>query len=229
MTAEKCVHIATTEAELTAIYRLRYEVYIEQQGKPLPTADHKLRILKDDLDDIATNFYASTYDGEPTACGRATIGVWPKFCEDAFRLRAFDGFERKDFYYISKVMLNPRFRVATAVQSIFVAMYRDGRQRKIPFGIANCNPRLVPIYERFGWRRFGSEFMDPFAGPQVPILIVAPDVIYLRKIKSVLVPIAEEFPDESQFFGWFEKNFPAYSSEGTAKNPGRELDASGAV
>lgn len=229
MTVEIPVRIATTEDELTAIYRMRYEVYVEQQEKPLPTADHKLRIVRDDLDDVATNFYVGNNARELVACGRATIGVWPRFCDLAFRLPAFTGFDRKDFYYISKVMLNPRLRVPTAVPSIFKAMYRDGRQRKTPFGIANCNPRLIPVYERFGWRRFGSEFTDPSAGPQIPILIVAPDVVYLRKIKSALVPIAEEFPDEPRFFGWFETNFPAYSGEVTAENPRTELDANRTV
>ncbi len=211
MTAETPVRIASSHEELFAIFRLRYEVYVEQQGKSLPTADRTLRIVRDHLDDVATNFYVGSDQGEIVACGRATIGVWPQVCDVPFSLPAFRGFQREDFYYISKVMLNPRFRSRSAIPSIFIAMYRDGRVRNVPFGIAHCNPKLVPIYNRFGWRRFGLEFIDPSAGPQVPILIVAPDIGYLRRRKSVLVQTAEEFPADPLYAGWFEKHFPEYS------------------
>ena len=208
---ETPVRRAVDEKELLAIFRLRYEIYVEQQRKPLPSANDGLRILRDDLDDVATNFYVGNDDGEIVACGRATIGVWPQVCDGPFTLPAFNGFRPEDFYYISKVMLNPRLRSFSAIPSLFTAMYRDGRARNTPFGIAHCNPKLVPIYIRFGWRRFGPEFVDPIVGPQVPILIVAQDVEYLRRTGSVLLQTAEQFSNEARYLGWFEKNFPEYS------------------
>ena len=106
---------AVHEKELLAIFRLRYEIYVEQQRKPLPSANDGLRILRDDLDDVATNFYVGNDDGEIVACGRATIGVWPQVCDGPFTLPAFNGFRPEDFYYISKVMLNPRLRSFSAI------------------------------------------------------------------------------------------------------------------
>jgi predicted GNAT family N-acyltransferase len=213
VTAEMQVRIASSEQELFSIFRLRYEVYVEGQGKPLPNADKTLRLLRDEFDDVATNFYIGSENGEIVACGRSTIGTWPQSCEAPFSIPPFREFCRKDFYYISKVMLNPRLHSRSAVPSIFIEMYRDGRRRNTPFGIANCNPRLVPIYKRFGWRQFGGEFHDPYAGPQVPIIIVAPDVGYLRRRKSPLIEAAEEFSNDTHFSGWFERKFPEYADE----------------
>jgi predicted GNAT family N-acyltransferase len=208
---ETPVRVAVDEKELLDIFRLRYEIYIEQQRKPLPTANDGLRILRDDLDDVATNFYVGNDKGEIVACGRVTIGVWPQVCDGPFALPAFNGFRREEFYYISKVMLNPRLRSFSAIPSLFIAMYRAARVRNTPFGIAHCNPKLVPIYLRFGCRRFGPEFVDPFAGPQAPIIIVTQDVNFLRRTGSVLLETAEQFPNEARYLGWFEKNFPEYS------------------
>jgi hypothetical protein len=213
MPVEGAVRLASSQEELASIFRLRYEIYVEQQGKALPSANASLRVVQDDLDEVARNFYVGSEHGEIIACGRATIGIWPQVCDGPFSLSAFSGFQRESFYYISKVMLNPRFRSRSAIPSIFIAMYKDGRAHNAPFGIAHCNPKLVSIYNRFGWRRFGPEFIDPFAGPQVPIMIVAPDIEYLRRRKSVLVQAAEEFSNDSFYAGWFERNFPAYSNQ----------------
>jgi hypothetical protein len=109
-------------------------------------------------------------------------------------------------------MLNPRCRSRSAIPNIFIAMYRDARIKNCPFGIAHCNPKLVPIYSRFGLRRFGAEFVDPYAGPQVPIVIVVPDTDYLRRKRSVLIEGADEFPNGSFYSGWFEKNFSDYAT-----------------
>ena len=193
---------------------MRYEIYVEQQGKPLPTANHTLRIVRDELDKVATNFYVDSGRGEIVACGRSTVGAWPPVCDAPFCIPVFSGFFRDDFYYVSKVMLNPRFRSRSAIPNLFIAMYRDARIKNSPFGIANCNPKLVPIYSRYGWRRFGPEFVDPYAGPQVPIIMVTSDIDYLRRKRSVLIEAAGEFPNGSFYSGWFEKNFPDYASSG---------------
>ena len=221
VTDETRVRIARTDEELLAIFRLRYEIYVEEQGKPLPTADDKLRIVRDDLDNVATNFYVGSETGEIVACGRSTIGVWPRACDEPFAVPALNSFRREEFYYISKVMLNPRARSRLAIPSIFITMYKDGRMKNCPFGIANCNPKLVSIYNRFGWRRFGPEFIDPYAGAQVPIIIVAPDIDYLLRRKSVLIEAAEQFPNDPFFAGWFERNFSEYADHGKeVESPG---------
>jgi hypothetical protein len=204
------VRIADTDEELAEIYRLRYEIYVEQQRKQLPAADHTSRTLKDELDEAATNFYINDEHGILAACGRATIGMWPSIFDNALRLPAFEDFCANDFYYISKVAVTPRVSSSHALSSIFKAMYRHGRSRSIPFGVAHCNPRLFPIYRRYGWRQFGPDFQDPLTGRQMPILIVAPDVSHLRRVKSRLAVVAEEFPPEPQYAGWFERHFSAY-------------------
>jgi len=207
MTTGLQVRIAQSREELFRIFRLRYEVYVEQQQKPLPNADSTLRIVKDRLDEVATNFYVCDQDDQILACGRSTIGTWPEVCEGPFSIPQLEGFRREDFYYISKVMINPRFRSPLAIPSLFLEMYKDGRTKLCPFGIANCTPKLVPIYSRLGWRRFGPEFFDPHSGPQVPILLVAPGVDYLQKTRSILIQAAYDFPNDPFYLSWFERVF----------------------
>ncbi len=206
------VRIAANEEELIPLLRLRYEVYVEAQSKRLPAIDPVLRVVRDEFDAVATHFYVSNQDGGLAACGRATLGAWPKWCEDAFTVPALRDIPRSRLYYISKVMVNPHNKTPDAVAKLFSAMYRDGRKRNAVLGLANCRPNLIRLYSRFGWRKFGQPFTDPYAGAQLPILIVAADSGYLSEIRSPLRHIAEEFVNPHEYKGWFERRFPASSS-----------------
>ena len=48
---------ATTTAEREAVYRLRYEVYVEERGAYKDVADHKNRLLSDALDPTGRLLY----------------------------------------------------------------------------------------------------------------------------------------------------------------------------
>lgn len=65
--------IATTDEEREAVYRFRYEVYVEEMGRYRNTADHARRMLVDEEDERSWNFYA--WDGERVvASNRLTWG-----------------------------------------------------------------------------------------------------------------------------------------------------------
>src|SRR2546427_9870626 len=85
------VIIATTEAEKEEIYRLRYEVYIEEmKGERRHTeANVAERRFRDELDDYAVQFYVRQ-DGKVLGCVRLNLrrdGPWE--CEDRFELEKF--------------------------------------------------------------------------------------------------------------------------------------------
>jgi hypothetical protein len=63
--SNQSVRVAQTEDEKRAIYEFRYQIYIEEMGKPNSHADHASKQLRDELDDQATLLYASR-NGELT-------------------------------------------------------------------------------------------------------------------------------------------------------------------
>ena len=48
------IRVAKSDAERRGIYEFRYQVYIEEMGKPYSHADHEYNQLSDRLDDQAT-------------------------------------------------------------------------------------------------------------------------------------------------------------------------------
>lgn len=51
LTESYVVHTAQTEAEREAVFRIRYEVFVAEQGKTYLVADHEARRFREDLDE----------------------------------------------------------------------------------------------------------------------------------------------------------------------------------
>src|SRR5262249_61959492 len=66
-------HAAETEEEKLAVYRLRYDIYVEEMGRYRGAADHDRRLLVEPEDRTARIFYAAP-EGEVVATSRLSWG-----------------------------------------------------------------------------------------------------------------------------------------------------------
>ena len=62
-------HLAATEEEKEAVYRFRYDVYVEEMGRYGEAADHENRRLVEPEDETARIWYAAE-DGQVVATQR---------------------------------------------------------------------------------------------------------------------------------------------------------------
>ena len=67
------IRLATTEDDRNAAYRLRYELYVEEQGLFEDVADHDRRHLSDEMDEHA-DITIGIADGEVVGTGRSVRG-----------------------------------------------------------------------------------------------------------------------------------------------------------
>lgn len=67
------IGMAETEEERRAVYRLRYDVYVEEMERYQTVADHKQRMLYEEVDEQSRISYAAV-DGEVVATARLTWG-----------------------------------------------------------------------------------------------------------------------------------------------------------
>lgn len=63
------IGIAETEEEKRAVYRLRYDVYVEEMGRYQSVAGHEQRMLYEDCDEQRRIRYVAM-DGEVVATAR---------------------------------------------------------------------------------------------------------------------------------------------------------------
>lgn len=67
------IHQAIHDEEKRAVYRFRYDVYVEEMGRYRSAADHTNRLLIEPEDDTGRIFYACE-EGEVAATGRFNWG-----------------------------------------------------------------------------------------------------------------------------------------------------------
>ncbi len=66
-------HLAETEEEKRAVYRFRYDIYVEEMGRYQDIADHENRMFMEPEDATARTFYVAE-DGEVLATSRMSWG-----------------------------------------------------------------------------------------------------------------------------------------------------------
>lgn len=208
------VHIATHTWEKEEIYRLRYQVYVEEMGKPL-TNHSKSGQLYDDLDDRSQLIYVQVCK-KIIATARLTIDSaknYPTDLVSIFQLCKFQPEFNDDQLYAlgTKLAVKKEYRNSTALYLIISEFYNILADQGIAFWFGGCNPCLIPLYERMGFRRFAPNFHDEGYGLLVPIVILVDDTEYLRAVRSPLYRQARKRAGNPATAQKFTKLFPAAS------------------
>jgi predicted GNAT family N-acyltransferase len=204
------INVAQTEAERNAIYEFRYQVYIEEMGKPYTQADHERRRLSDPLDEKATLLY-STRGGKIVSTIRINwgedvraFGTFAKSCN----LAMFQCFPTQALSFCSRLMVHRDHRYSALAAALSIAAYQLGREQGVQFNFAHCAPRLVRLFERMGFRQYTQRFHDSEAGEQIPLVLVIEDVEHLRSTRSPFLAKALELPNNNRAGLWFASQLP---------------------
>jgi len=218
------VSIATQSWEKREIYRLRYEVYIQEMAKPLGSKFSKNKQLCDSLDNRSILLYAQA-GGDIAATMRLTIATAEDYSADLAEVFLM---------HKSKVLLshlpNPRFGLGTklavkakyrhspALYLIITEAYRLLRENKVQLCFTGCNPSLIPLYERMGFRKFAGNFTDPGYGLLVSLVMVVEDIDYFQAVKSPLYRHIRKYTNDLTIAQRFSQAFPEIS-----KHPNTQL------
>jgi predicted GNAT family N-acyltransferase len=189
-------HASGSDFALDELERFRYRIYIEELGKSLPTADRARRRLGDPDDASAFHFIARAGNGDIVGCVRLHMAPdLPEDCIGRLGIARFAAEHDRAFGYVSKLMVQRDLRGLGIAQDLMLHMVRFGHSAPFFGEIAffHCHPRLVPTYERVGFRRFGRPFLDTHVGRQVPMHIVGGDVEHFERCRSSLASTAREF------------------------------------
>ena len=212
------IHVAQTEAERNAIYEFRYQVYIEEMGKPYSHADHKHKQLSDPLDENASLLY-SARNGKMVGTLRINWGedstAYSAFAQSC-NLARFHCFPSESLSFCSRLMVREDHRSSALAAALSSAAYKAGRLRGVQFNFAHCAPRLVKLFERMGFRQYKRHFQDSEVGEQIPLVLVVEDIEHLKAVRSPFVSQALELPHSNLTTRWFASQFPSASE----KSPG---------
>lgn len=190
------IHLAETEEEKRAVYRFRYDVYVEEMGRYRNTANHAERTLVEPEDEKARIFYAAP-DGEVVGTARFSWGG-----DGAFSARQLEQYRLEPFLAelpASAMVVGERGMVAPYLRGsdLFHRMGDLSRRfvsdNRVQLIFGACEPHLLSLYIGRGARTFSNRNINsPEAGYLIPIVTVVEDVDYLRRIGA---PDADSVPD----------------------------------
>ena len=186
------VRIARSAADYRAAYALRYRVYVEELQFPQAYADHRRRIVTDPFDTTAKLLIA-TADDVVIGTVRTNFG---KDCDlgsfaDLHRMRELGSAFPSKVSLTTKLIVDPRFRDGRVYLELGHALFRIGRSHGIAVDFIDCQPKLIPLYRRFGYAQTSEQpFEHPELGPRMPMRLFT-DRAYLQSVGSILLRRAE--------------------------------------
>jgi predicted GNAT family N-acyltransferase len=186
-----CISIARTEQELREIGALRYELFIERDGKRYSNADHVSRTFLEPIDSVSLNFQARV-DGRLLASVR---GVRAADAVNDTHLRLLlDAVELEQIetsVICSRLVVRSEHRARSLIGPMFSHVYRTGMRAGARHCILGTRIDLVGVFERFGFRRVGAQIVDPVASDIHLLSIDMHDLAHLHRINSPLFQLAE--------------------------------------
>lgn len=209
------IGIAASTAEKEEIYRLRYLTYAEEMSYPLTYADHKNKLLYDELDAWGILLYARV-SKKIVGTMMINIGLISEFPEELAHQLCLDRF--KKFYngmghsrvaYISKGIIDPCYRNTPVFKLLSEKSYEIYCEHQVQFSFAICNFYLLPLHEHFGYRRFGRISVDQSYGTIAQIVLLPDDIEHLHAVGSLFYNMAKKRKQLNLITAdWFHTEFP---------------------
>ena len=192
------VHLAESQEEREAVYRLRYDIYVQEMGRFGGIADHQGRRLVEPEDSTARIFYAAESDGNVVATLRLSWGGDAAFSQrlvDCYQLAPFLAEMKPEQIAVGeRGMVTPRLRGSPIYAELgrFSRDFSSDKRIQLIFGA--CEPHLLSLYISQGWRTFSKHNINSAeVGFVIPIVMVVEDVAYLRRIGSPSAATARDF------------------------------------
>lgn len=207
------IGIAMKQWEKDEIYRFRYQTYVEEMSKRIDSADHKNKVLCDELDPWAVLLYAKI-GSKIIATARINVGTIEQYPVKLVQILVLDKFvdalkiSDQAFAYITKLMVAPAHRSSPALYLLIAKCYEICCDNNVHFAFGACNFQLLRLYEQMGFHRYTSNFVDPGYGLLAPIVLLINDLRHLRMVRSPFLRIARKRTEVStESVEWFNSHF----------------------
>lgn len=182
------IKFATTDAEKQAVFRIRYDIYVEEMGVYTSQADHENRIFTDSHDDTDLLMYAEE-DSQVVAAMSLVDGSVAPMAEGLkaiYDLERFAGIipEEKMSAFI-RLVVKKELRSTSLPFRMMAAGGEKGIDNGAELFFCTCQPHLIKMYQRLGFRSYSKEvYNDPQFGIMIPLVLVLSDAEHLQQIRS---------------------------------------------
>jgi predicted GNAT family N-acyltransferase len=183
------VRFAATEDEREAVYRLRYETYVEEMHLYTRQADHSRRWLKD-ADDGQAHMLCAKVGEELVGTLRVHLGgdsALPESLVAHFALERFLPLvPQEQICVVGRFMVRQDMRGTAVPYRLIQESIRFQLERGQELAFCDCQPHLLNLYISLGFRPYLGTYDHPEFGVMVPLVLVLRDREHLEWVGSPL-------------------------------------------
>ena len=197
LTRLETVHKAETAAEREAIYRFRYQIYIEEL-KYNYEADHERKWLKQAEDEQP--WTTLLYTGSPDDISSTVrVRAWkpgevPPAVFALTSMDRFPGIEALGVSHIGRMMIRRSLRGRLVLPSLLAGGYEFlVGEKGADLAFLDCVPGIVRHYRQLGARPYGGRLIDLGYSPGIPLVIVLSDYAHLKRSGSIVAPLVKKY------------------------------------
>lgn len=183
------IRVARTAAEREAIYRLRYEIYVEEMHRLQPHADHARRRIEEPADKTAI-LLGAWDSGELVGTLRINLTRDSKIeYPEIYDLDAYESIFPKKTALLTKLMIKQNRRGGRICLNIFRETYKVLRTEGALAIVIDANDHLLSLYQRIGFRPIKEKVSHPIYGLVTPMVMFLRDQMYFNEIRSPLADL----------------------------------------
>lgn len=179
------IRLAKTREELDAIYRLRYEVYVEEMHRTQRYADHGRKMIIDPLD--INSFVFGAWDGSNlVATVRQNFYRLTNIGEyfDMYHLHLFTNALLDHTTLTTRLMVMPKYRKTTLPIRMCSAAYEFCTKRGSIVDLIDCNHPLDAFFKSCGYVVHRDDLVHPEYGQVFVMKLFAADSEMLERVRS---------------------------------------------
>jgi hypothetical protein len=198
--------IAQTVEEKRAVQRFRYEVYVEELGKRISSADHERRLIAEPEDDdpCAVHLYAGKLEDISGALRILCYppGAAPQGQVERFSMGRFSALEDTAVSVSGRFVVKPSLRGKLVMLTLARMGYEQVLSRGVRLDFIYCAPGLVRSWRRLGYRPFGGDLVASEDGLRVPLVMAMHDQAFFASVGSPLARDARRARKRGVFDGF---------------------------
>lgn len=180
------IKLATHRHEQEALYRFRYQIYVEEMHRVQHDADHARKRITDCLDGNGYNFIAFNGGGGVVGTLRSNflrqgpIPYYPSF----YRIAEQEGTTVENTSIVTRMMIAKELRRHTLAVRLCLAVYQHSLERGIRYNFIDCNDHLVEFFTSFGFKEYMGTAVHKEYGSVHPLKLDLHDEETLRRLNS---------------------------------------------
>jgi len=209
MTNEIQILPAGTDELKNAIYRLRYEIYIDELKKFRDIANNEQQLFSEPEDTQSRMIYASE-NNKVIATSRCTLGSdnpLPPRMIDQYSLNLFlNELPQAAIAIIEHTLIARDFRSIDLFFTLYANWMHLCNELRVQLVFTSCNPQMLNWFQGLGFRTYSKTNVHQQRGDfLIPLVLVVEDIHFLQHIHSPLLEFLHDFENDNHIPNCLDK------------------------